>query len=98
MSPTNAFVTGAHGLTLVHSIYYKGFLLNSIRCLLKSNLNVLAMENIPEITPHKKKKKIDLNLCMICQKCFLSTSIFQKQENQYVYVLPQYRNEQIFSV
>ena len=67
MSPTNAFVTGAHGLTLVHSIYYKGFLLNSIRCLLKSNLNVLAMENIPEITPHKKKKKIDFNLCMICQ-------------------------------
>ena len=57
MSPTNAFVTGAHGLTLVHSIYYKGFLLNSIRCLLKSNLNVLAMENIPEITPHKKKEE-----------------------------------------
>ena len=36
MSPTNVFVTGAHGMTLVRSIYDKGFLLNSIRCLLKN--------------------------------------------------------------
>ena len=25
------------------------------------------MDRIPEVTPHKKKKKIDQNLCIICQ-------------------------------
>ena len=55
MSPTNFFITGAHGLTLVRSKYCKGFLLNSINCLVKIKklFEILAMDNIPEVTPHK---------------------------------------------
>ena len=66
MTPTNIFITGAHGLTLVRSKYYKGFLLNSVNCLLKNKKFVwnLAMVNIPEIAPHRKKKKITLTFAL----------------------------------
>ena len=77
MTPTNIFITGAHGLTLVRSKYYKGFLLNSVNCLLKNKTFVwnLAMVNIPEITPHRKKKKNYFNFCIICQSYNLSSEI-----------------------
>ena len=67
MSPTNFFITGAHGLTLVHSKYYKGFLRNSVSCLLKNKkicLKILAMGNIPEVTPHKKRRKFILTFAL----------------------------------
>ena len=67
MSPTNFFITGAHGLTLVRSKYYKGFLRNSVSCLLKNKkicLKILAMGNIPEVTPHKKSRKFILTFAL----------------------------------
>ena len=34
---------------------------------IKNLFEILAMDNIPEVAPHKKKKKICFNLCNICQ-------------------------------
>ena len=68
MSPTSISFAGAHGhdLTLVQSKYYKGFLLNSVSCLLKNNffLKFLAMDNIPEVAPHKKRRKLTLTCAL----------------------------------
>ena len=67
MSPTNVFVTGDHGLTLVRNIYHKGFVLNTLRCPLENKNFVWTFDILPEVTPYRKKKKIDLNLCIFCQ-------------------------------
>ena len=60
MSPTSISFAGAHGhdLTLVQSKYYKGFLLNSVSC------KFLAMDNIPEVAPHKKRRKLTLTCAL----------------------------------
>ena len=69
MSPTNFFITGAHGLTLVRSKYYKDFLLNSISCLLKNKKFVWHFRYGQHSWSYtsQKKKKIYFNLCIICQ-------------------------------
>ena len=69
MSPTNFFITGAHGLTLVRSKYYKGFLLNSISCLLKNKKFVWHFRYGQHSWSYtsQKKKKIYFNWCIICQ-------------------------------
>ena len=61
------FITGARDLTLVRSKYYKGFLLNSISCLKNKKFvwNLSYGQHSWSYT--SQKKKIYLNLCIICQ-------------------------------
>ena len=45
------------------------------------------MGNIPEVTPHKKKKKIYFNLCIICQSYNSSLEITKSILETYLVTL-----------
>ena len=62
MTPANFFITGAHGLRLVRSKYYKGFLLNSVNCLLENKKFVWNFSYGQHSWSYTSQ-----NFCIICQ-------------------------------
>ena len=62
MSPANFFITGAHGLRLVRSKYYKGFLLNSVNCFLENKTFVWNFSYGQHSWSYTSQ-----NFCIICQ-------------------------------